>query len=160
MRDKNKTNNFKKLKDLREQEKIAHKQQVQDKISQISIEPIGTQTRYIDSKKLKWYDYLIVLIISSALIGLSFILGIFALKSTEKSEWVITAFALISLLAFLITNWIKNRKVARYYNDITRRYQTTLSEDEGFLRRLSKIFLLICLVLSITSIILAITLWV
>ncbi|WP_339033760.1 hypothetical protein [Spiroplasma endosymbiont of Cantharis rufa] len=160
MRDKNKTSNFKKLKDLREQEKIAHKQQVKDKINEISKEPIGTQTRYIDSKKLRWYDYLIVLIISFALIGLSFILGIFALKSTEKSEWVVTAFALITLLAFLITNWIKNRKVAKYYNDITRRYQSTLSEEEGFLRRLSKIILLICLVLSITSIILAITLWV
>ncbi|ALD66681.1 hypothetical protein [Spiroplasma cantharicola] len=160
MRDKNKTSNFKKLKDLHEQEKFAHKQQIQDKVNEISKDPIGTQTRYMDAKKLKWYDYLIVLILSFALIGLSFILGIFALKSIEKTEWIITAFALISLLAFLITNWIKNRKVANYYNDITRRYQTTLSEDEGFIRRLSKIILLICLVLSITSIILAITLWV
>ncbi|AGR42334.1 hypothetical protein [Spiroplasma diminutum] len=160
MRDKNKTSNFKKLKDLREQEKQAHNQQVQDKVSKISEDPIGNQTRYIDSKKLRWYDYLIALAISSCIIGFSFIIGIFVYKSTEKSEWIVTAFALLSLLAFLFTNWIKNKKVAKFYNDTRRRYQTTLSEEEGYLRRISKIILLVCLVLSITSVIIAITLWV
>ncbi|AUB31875.1 hypothetical protein [Spiroplasma floricola] len=160
MKDKNKTSNFQKLKDLRENEKQAHSQQVQDKVSEISKDPIGSKTKYMDSKKLRWYDYLIALLISLVLIGFSFIIGIFAFKSLEKSEWMITAFALLSILIWLIIGWIKNRQVAKFYNDARRRYQTTLSEEEGFLRRISKITLLVCLVLTITSIIMAITLWV
>ncbi|WP_338984625.1 hypothetical protein [Spiroplasma endosymbiont of Diplazon laetatorius] len=157
MKDKNKTSNFQKLKDLREQEKQAHKQQVQDKVSEVSRDPIGSQTRYIESKKLRWYDYLIALGISAGVIGISFILGIFAFKDFSKTEWITTASALIALLTWLIIGYIKNRQVAKFYNDTRRRYQTTLSEEEGFLRRISKIALLICLVLTITSIIIWVT---
>ncbi|AUM62847.1 hypothetical protein [Spiroplasma monobiae] len=158
MKDKNNISNFKKLKDLREQEKQAHKQKVQDKVSDITKDPLSTQSKFIESKKLRWYDYLIVLSISAFVTGISFILGIFAFKDIEKTEWVTTASALLSLLTWLIIGYIKNRQVAKFYNDTRRRYQTTLSEEEGFLRRISKIALLICLVLTITSIIIFITL--
>ncbi|QHX36860.1 hypothetical protein [Spiroplasma sp. BIUS-1] len=157
MKDENKTSNFKKLKDLREQEKQAHKQQVQDKVSEVSKDPLNSQMRFIDSKKLRWYDYLIALFISAIIIGFSFIIGIFAFKDIDKTEWITTAFALLSILSWLIIGYIKNRQVAKFYNDTRRRYQTTLSEEEGFLRRISKIALLICLVLTITSIIIWVT---
>ncbi|AGR41456.1 hypothetical protein [Spiroplasma taiwanense] len=160
MKEQKNTSNLKKLKDLREQEKLAHKQEISDKVKKLNSDPLETRTKFIHSKKLRWYDYLIIFGFSTFIIGLAFILGIFAFQNIEKTEWIITAIAVFGLLVWLILGWYKNKQVAKFYNDVRRRYQSSLSEEEGHLRRISKIILLICLILVITSIILGLILWV
>ncbi|WP_166508471.1 hypothetical protein [Spiroplasma chinense] len=150
MKNKDKTNS-QLIKDLRKQQKEAHEQQVSDKIDSITRDPLETGRQFADSKKLRWYDYISIVAISAAIIGFSFLIGIFALNAIAKTEWVLALATLTTLLTWLILGWFKNKKVAEFFNDSRRRYQTTLTTWEGHLRRILKIIFGICSILLVTT---------
>ncbi|AVN64233.1 MULTISPECIES: hypothetical protein [Mesoplasma] len=122
--------------------------------SDINDKEIIKQAKYKSSKKLMWYDYLIVLFIPLVYVLITYFIAKFAM-SNDKNYWeyFITLGFAISLIVSIATGWLRNKQTASYYNNKTKRYDSTFSEDEGIRRRINKILWLITLVLLICSII-------
>lgn len=149
-----KENNKPSLKSISKERKEAHKQHVADKISEIQSDGIERETDYLSSKKLRWYDYIIIIAVCAILIGVSFIISIFTLNDLIKTEYFTSMFGIIALVIWLIMGFIRNNNTAKFYNDSRRRYQSTFTVEEGRNRRISKIILFIGLVLLVTTTIL------
>ncbi|AKU79686.1 hypothetical protein [Spiroplasma turonicum] len=150
--------NTQKSKDIKRKIKEDHKAYVNNKIDEIFENPVEKHYSFNQSKRLKLYDYIIILISVLISIGISFLISIYGFKDISKTEWFTAAFTFLSLFSAIITGWLKNNYVARFFNDKRRRYQTTLSSEEGFMRRIIKILLLISLILLIISVIFVFTL--
>ncbi len=146
-----KENNY--IKEKQKKAKLEHNQYVQDKISQVLDNPMEKQLSFRNSKRLRYYDYIIIILACLFAIGISFLISIYLLKNISRTEWVTAAFTVFSIIGGLVTSWLKNNYVANYYNDKRKRYQTTLSDEEGTMRRIAKIFLITGAILLIVSIV-------
>ncbi|ASP28189.1 hypothetical protein SCORR_v1c04150 [Spiroplasma corruscae] len=141
------------IKEVRKAIKDEHNQYVNNKIDQMFENPIQRQMNFDKSRKLRLYDYFIIVTLALLMIGLSFIISIFIIKDINMVSWVTSAFTLICLFSAIVTGWLKNNLVAKFFNDKRRRYQTTMTEEEGLFRRIIKIILFTSLILLIISII-------
>ncbi|AKX34072.1 hypothetical protein SLITO_v1c04190 [Spiroplasma litorale] len=151
-------NNKQDIKSLKKSIKEDHKNYVDGKIDEMFENPVQKLYSFRSSKKLKFYDYFIVAGLVLVSIGISFLISIYGFKNINKTEWVSAGFTIFTLLAAIVTGWVKNNYVAKFFNDKRRRYQTTLSTEEGFMRRIIKILLLTFLTLLVITIIFIFTL--
>ena len=92
-----KENNKSSIRSINKERKRAHQQQVADKVLDIQSDGIEREADYFSSKKLRWYDYIIIVALCALITGLSFILGIFAFKSLPKTEFITTTFGAIAI---------------------------------------------------------------
>ncbi|AOG60663.1 hypothetical protein SHELI_v1c07140 [Spiroplasma helicoides] len=153
MKDKNKDSYKNSLKEHIKDRKQAYKQQREDIVSEVQSGGVQKEVEYIDAKKLRWFDYLIIFGTFLALLGLSFIVSVFIMKDIDRTEYITTAIAGLGILVWLVMGWLRNNKTAKFYNDSRRRYQSTFTTDEGINRRKSKIIISIAGLMLITSII-------
>lgn len=115
---------------------------------------IGQELKYKSSKSLRYYDYLTILAFFIIFNVVAFLLNKYAIKS-KRNYWEIfntLAFALCSIVS-ITTGWLINRNSAKFYNSSIKRYDSTLEEDEGFKRRINKMFWLLTLLFLISSLI-------
>ncbi|AHI53121.1 hypothetical protein [Spiroplasma culicicola] len=153
MKRNNKDSLNKQLKDLSKQNRLAHKQEVEDIVKDVQTDFLNREYDYNNAKRLNLIDYILIVLISATLVGLSFIIAIFGLKDISKTEYFTTASGAILLFTALIMGFIRNNNSAKFYNDSRRRYQPTFTEEEARNRRISKIILFTSLILLIVSII-------
>ncbi|PPE04747.1 hypothetical protein EELLY_v1c04270 [Entomoplasma ellychniae] len=126
-----------------------------NKASNFERETLQKVTTYKSAKKLRYYDYLIVLVISLSYIGLTFLIDHLINKSTKNYwEYLITSGFIVLSICWVILGLMRSRMSLRYHNNKLQRYQPTFSPQEGLNRRISKIVLLISLVLLMCSIVL------
>ncbi|ARU91409.1 hypothetical protein SCLARK_00772 [Spiroplasma clarkii] len=154
-----KENNKSSFRRINKERRKAHQQQVDDQVLDIQSGGIEREVDYLSSKKLRWFDYIIIALICAIITGFSFILGIFALKSLERTEFITTAFGAVSVFIWLLIGFIRNNHSAKFYNDSRRRYQSTFTVEEGRNRRIGKMFLLTGVILLIISGVIALILY-
>ncbi|QBQ07948.1 hypothetical protein SGLAD_v1c07490 [Spiroplasma gladiatoris] len=144
------------LKDLSKKRKESFNDQVNDAINEIKSGGIEREIEYLDAKKLRWYDYLTLFFAYLIVLGISFLIGIYAFKDIVKTEYICTAISLMGFFIWLIMGYIRNRNTARYFNDARRRYDSTVTPEEGHNRRIAKIIFLFSILMLITCVVMLI----
>lgn len=152
-----KKNIFKELHQLKREEKEIHEKEVKEIVEETYHNQTIKLETYQKLKKITWYHYLIAILTSAFLLGISFLLGIFAFKDIKKTEWIVVSFFVLILLIWLILGWYKNKQAAAYFNDHRRRYQPTLTDEEAIIKKTRKILLIIAGILLISSVIIFFT---
>ncbi|MFU0251960.1 hypothetical protein [Spiroplasma sp. Moj] len=152
-----KKNIFKELHQLKREEKEIHEKEVKEIVEETYHNQTIKLETYQKLKKITWYHYLIAILTSAFLLGISFLLGIFAFKDIKKTEWIVVSFFVLILLIWLILGWYKNKQAAAYFNDHRHRYQPTLTDEEAIIKKTRKILLIIAGILLISSIIIFFT---
>nr|CAK99416.1 hypothetical transmembrane protein [Spiroplasma citri] len=152
-----KKNIFKELHRLKQEEKEIHEKEVKEIVEETYHNQTIKLETYQKLKKITWYHYLIAILTSAILLGISFLLGIFAFKDIKKTEWIVVSFFVLILLIWLILGWYKNKQATAYFNDHCRRYQSTLTDEEAIIKKNRKILLIIAGILLISSLIIFFT---
>ncbi|ALA97727.1 hypothetical protein SKUN_00837 [Spiroplasma kunkelii CR2-3x] len=152
-----KKNMFKELNKLKREEKEIHEKEVKEIVEETYHNQTIKLETYQKLKKITWYHYLIAISTSAFLLGISFLLGIFAFKDIKKTEWIVVSFFVLILLIWLILGWYKNKQAIVYFNDHRRRYQPTLTDEEAIIKKTRKILLIIAGILLISSVIIFFT---
>ncbi|WP_425380592.1 hypothetical protein [Spiroplasma endosymbiont of Stenodema calcarata] len=152
-----KKNIFKKLHQLKQEEKETHQKEVAEIVNETYQNHNLKLDTYQNLKRITWFNYLIAILVSAILVGFSFILGIFAFKDIKKTEWIVVSFLAIILLIWLILGWYKNKTAAAYFNDHRRRYQPTLTDEEAKIKKIRSVLLIIAAILLICSLIIFFT---
>ncbi|PPE04393.1 hypothetical protein EELLY_v1c00680 [Entomoplasma ellychniae] len=149
------TDSKKSKKEVHEFKKNSIEQDINSKVEKHDSKAMYKSINYKVSKKMRWYDYLTVLSVSTTYIIISLLMQRFIKFSKNGNnifEILITTGFILFIALFIINGYLRNKKTAKYFNNKIKRYETTLDEKEGFSRRISKIFILISLILFITSI--------
>lgn len=152
-----KKNVFKQLHELKQEQKKIHQKEVTEIVDEKYQNHNLKLETYQKLKRITLLHCLIALLISSVIIGLSFLLGIFAFKDIKKTEWIVVSFLVIIILIWFILGWYKNKTAAAYFNDHRRRYQPTLTDEEANIKKIHNIILIIAAPLLISSLIIFFT---
>ncbi|QGS52150.1 hypothetical protein [Spiroplasma tabanidicola] len=150
---KNNKNKYNVLKELRKDQRDAHKDFVNNKVDEVLDDYVEKHSEYISSKKLRWYDYIIIVFISILITGLSFIISIYGFKDITRTNYFTAAAGFLGLFIWIVYGFVINRRTAKFYNDSRRRYSSTLSPEEALSRRINKCFFFGSIILLIISLI-------
>ncbi|AUF83400.1 hypothetical protein CXP39_01090 [Mesoplasma syrphidae] len=141
-------------KEISEFRKNSIKQQINEKIDRHEAKSDYKHIKFLSAKKLRWYDYLTIVFVSAIYIAIAILINQFAFDSSKNYiEILFTTGFLIFLALFLLNGFIRNKRTAKYFNNTFKRYDSTLDEQEGLSRRISKIFILISTILFVAMLI-------
>ncbi|AUF83704.1 hypothetical protein CXP39_02750 [Mesoplasma syrphidae] len=130
------------IKKYRESQKQVHNQEVNEIIKETysSSNQNAKLYYYKINKKLRWWGWLLPLLLTSLSTGLSFLIGWslywnFNLNGASGGwagvGWVAFSILIGFAFSYMILSWIRNRRAAEFFNHKGRRYQLTLTDWEA-----------------------------
>jgi hypothetical protein len=141
-----------KEKKLRQEQKEIHNQELHDKIDEVESSSKGSFTPLFN-----WYDYLIMVVLTAIIIGISLLIGYFVFTKPSRSSWVMYSFSFVGFLIYLILGFVRNRHAIAFWNDTRMRYRKTHTPFERIINRIRYIILIPAAVILITAVILSFT---
>lgn len=137
------------LKELRSEQKKEHNRQTKILMEEAEgrHQSRSQRSEYQSNLHLRWYDWIIIVTLVAAGIGVSFLVGYLTLNSAKMpnwwgASWFAFAYLFVLILIWWILGYWKNKNAEKYYNDRRRRYQKTFTIEEAKCRRFRRLLAL------------------